>query len=230
MFHRSTIAAIGVFAAALIAAPASAQTYETRKPRRQFVTISYDWLHTEPLHFSEHPLQDLVGREVSAAQFETFDYRTADGEILIDVLEFRRRSNGAGVTIYPFGASTGATLALRASVENLPTIRLAFDGPGAPPAYTLTSARAYDLAAHIYVADHSPGWGLGSHAFFGGGVGRIRSAVRDGDRYFAEGGGGLSAGPIGVELSVKYAWNRLDDPVAHRFLTIPVAVRGTLSF
>ena len=80
------------------------------------------------------------------------------------------------------------------------------------------------------MADHAPGWGLGSHAFLGGGIGRIKSDARNGDRYFAEGGGGVSSGPIGVELSVKFAWNLFDDPVAHHFLTIPVTVRGTLSF
>ena len=63
-----------------------------------------------------------------------------------------------------------------------------------------------------------------------GGGGRIRSSLGDGTRIFAEGGGGLSSGPFGVELSVKFAWNRLDEPVVHRFLTIPITLRGTLSF
>jgi hypothetical protein len=62
------------------------------------------------------------------------------------------------------------------------------------------------------------------------GGGRIRSNIGDGTRVFAEGGGGISSGPFGVELSVKFAWNRLDEPVVHRFLTIPIALRGTLSF
>src|SRR5688500_1084933 len=44
---------------------ASAQTYEVvSKPRKHFVTLSYDWIYTEPLHFAEHPLSDLLGREV----------------------------------------------------------------------------------------------------------------------------------------------------------------------
>lgn len=229
MGHRlGIIVALVAFAAGAV--PAGAQTYSTKKPRRQFVTVSYDWLYTQPLHFAEHPLADLVGTPVSPAQFEDYDYRTSDGAILIDVLEFTRRTKGAGITLYPFGASVGATLALRASFEDLPEIRIAFAGEGAPAPYALTGARAYDVAAYIDVADHSPGWGLGSHAFLGGGVGRIRSDLSDGDRYFAEGGGGLSSGPLGVELSVKVAWNRLDKPVDHRFLTIPVTVRGTVSF
>ena len=47
---------------------------------------------------------------------------------------------------------------------------------------------------------------------------------------FAEGGGGLSSGPFGVELSVKFAWNHLTDPVDHHFITVPVTLRGTLTF
>ena len=84
--------------------------------------------------------------------------------------------------------------------------------------------------APIYVADRSPGWGLGSHAFVGGGIGPITSALSDGDRYFAEGGGGLSSGPIGVELAIKFALNHLTQPVDHRFFTVPITIRGTLTF
>ena len=208
----------------------SAQTYAAQRPRRQFISVSTAWLYTQPLHFAKYPLRDLTGSEVAAAQFEAYDYRSRDGAILIDVLEFTRRGRGAGVTVYPLGLSQGAALALRGSLEDLPLVRIAFSGPGAPPAYSLTGARAYDISALIYVADRSAGWGLGSHAFAGGGLGRIRSDAQKGDRFFAEGGGGLSAGPIGVELSVKFALNRLADPVDHRFLTVPITLRGTLSF
>jgi hypothetical protein len=215
---------------AAVAGSASAQTYAVSKPHRQFITVSYDWLNTQPLHFAEHPLADLAGREVAAAQFENYDYRTRDGAILINVLEFRRRGHGAGVTVYPLGLSVGPALALRASYEDLPVIRVAFAGPGAPPDYTLTGARAYDVSAALFIADHSSGWGPGSHAFVGAGAGRIDSDARDGRRYFAEGGGGITSGPVGVELSVKFAWNRLAEPVEHRFFTVPIAVRGTLTF
>jgi hypothetical protein len=209
---------------------ASAQVYQPRKPRRQFITVSTDWLHTQPLHFIEHPLQDLVGREVAAAQFETYDYRTRDEQILIDVLEFTRRGRGASVTVYPFGISVGPALAVRASVQDLPAIRIAFAGNGAPPNYALTGAHAYDFGAALYVADHAPGWGLGSHAFVGGGMGRIRSDLSDGDRVFAEGGGGLTVGPVGVDLAIKFGWNHLTGPVEHRFFTVPITLRGTLTF
>ena len=76
MRHRLVIvlSALAVLAGAW---PASAQTYSVQKPRRQFITVSYDWLYTQPLHFGEHPVEDLVGQEVSAAQFEDFDYPSA---------------------------------------------------------------------------------------------------------------------------------------------------------
>jgi hypothetical protein len=212
------------------ASPAAAQSYDVQQPRRQFVTVSLDWLNTEPLHFASEPLEDLVGREVASAQFEAYDYRTRDELILIDVLEFRKRNRAVSVAIYPFGLSVGTTIGVRGSIEELPTIRIAFTGEGAPPDYALTGARAYDLGAGLYVADRSSGWGLGSQAFVLGGLGRIRADGREGTRVFAEGGGGLSVGPFGVQLAVKFAWNRLREPVEHRFLTIPITLRGTLSF
>lgn len=227
--HRTRIFVCAV-AVLLGASAAGAQTYASRKPARAFVTLSYDWLYTQPLHFAEHPVADLVGRDVGAAQFEAYDYRTRDGAILIDVLRFQRRGHGAGITLYPFGLSVGGALGLRASMEDLPEIRIAFSGAGAPPEYALTGGRAYDVSAALFVSDRSPGWGLGSHAFVGGGIGKITSDGKHGDRYFAEGGGGLSSGPVGVELSVKFAWNHLTDPIEHRFLTVPITLRGTLSF
>ena len=211
-------------------APADAQTYAAAKPRRHFITVSVDWLHTQPLHFGDHPLQDLVGTEVAEAQRESYEYRTRDDRIQIDIVEFRRRNRGASVTLYPLGASQGATLALRGAYEQVPNIRIEFEGEGAPAAYALIGARAYDVGAAIHVSDRSPGWGLGSYAFVGGGAGRIRSDLGDGDRYFAEGGGGLTVGPLGVELAVKFAWNHLSAPVEHRFLTVPVTLRGTVTF
>ena len=214
----------------LAAVPASAQTYEARSPRRHFVTVSYDWHYTQPLHFAGHPLEDLLDREVASTQSGGYEYRTRDDATLIDVLEFSRRQQGASVTVFPLGVSQGPALALRGSIEPMPTIRLAFAGPAPFASYALTNARSLDAGAGVYVADRAPGFGLGSHAFVLGGVGRISSDLGDGSRYFAEGGGGLSVGPFGVDLSVKFAWNRLEDPVEHRFLTVPVTVRGTLTF
>jgi hypothetical protein len=219
-----------VFVATGFAASAEAQTYSIPKARRHFVTVSYDFLYSQPLHFDNHPLEDLVGQDVASAQLASYDYRTRDGAILIDVVEYKRRTRGAGITVYPFGMSVGPALAVRGSFEDLPIVRIAFDGTGAPPQYGFNGGRAYDLTLALYVADRSPGWGLGSHAFVGGGFGRIRGDERDGDRYFAEGGGGLSSGPFGVELSVRFAWNHFTEPVKHKFLTVPVTLRGTLTF
>ena len=224
---RAVLTALAILA---FAAAASAQDYTVEKPRRQFLTVSLDWLNTEPLHFASHPLEDLVGREVAAAQGEAYDYRTRDEQIQIDVVQFRKRNRAASVAVYPFGLSSGTTLGVRASIEQVPTIQIDFAGSGAPPSYALTGARAVDVGAGLYVADRSPGWGLGSQAFLIGGVGRLRSDQGEGTRLFAEGGGGLSVGPLGVQIAVKFAWNRLTEPVAHRFLTIPVTLRGTLSF
>ena len=68
---------IVVCVALLAPARASAQTYGDAKPRRQFVTVTVDWLNTQPLHFVEHPLEDLVGTAVAAAQFQNYEYRPA---------------------------------------------------------------------------------------------------------------------------------------------------------
>lgn len=226
---RSRICFLGV-ALLCIAGTTSAQTYSRNQARRHFVTVSVDFLYTQPLHFADHPLEDLLGRDVASAQGEDYDYRTRDGATAIDVVEFSRRTRGAGIAVYPFGMSSGPALMIRGSLETLPTIRLAFDGPAPFGQYELTDVRARDIAAGIIVADRSPGWGLGSHAFVVGGVGRITSGLGDGSRYFAEGGGGLDVGPLGVQLGVKFAWNSLSEPVTHKFLTIPVTLRGTLTF
>jgi hypothetical protein len=210
---------------------AAAQDYSVQKPRRQFVTISIDWMRSEPLHFASHPIEDLVGRPVATVHNEDHDYETRDGSIRIDVLEYRKRNRGFSAAIYPFGLSSGATLGIRVSAETMPTIRMNFSGEGAPAPYSLSGAKAHDVGIGLYVADRSPGFGLGAQAFIVGGIGRIDADDgREGTRTFAEGGGGLMVGPFGVQIAAKFAWNRLDEPVKHRFLTIPVTVRGTLSF
>ena len=225
---RYVVATLLVFG---IAVPAAAQTYTVTKPRKQFVTLSLDWMYTHPLHFADHPLEDLVGRPVASTQQEDFEYQTRDGDIRIDVREFRHRNRGLSVAVYPLGLTTGTTFGIRGSIEQVPTIRLDFDGAGAPPDYTLTGAVAYDIGAGLFVVDRSAGWGLGGQAFVIGGVGRIHADdERKGSRVFAEGGGGLLVGPFGVQLAVKFAWNRFEEPVEHKFLAIPITLRGTISF
>jgi hypothetical protein len=219
-------------AAALLAcwpAAAAAQTYVPVQARRQFITVSYNWLYTWPLHFAEHPVEDLVGRPVAGTDNPN-EYRSRDGSTLVNVLEFTRPGQGVGVTVYPFGLRAGPTLGVRGTIETMPDIRIAFEGPSLVEAYALTGATAYDVGVGLYVADRAPGWGLGGYAFAIGGIGRIRSDLGDGRRYFAEGGGGVQTGPIGFEISAKFGWNRMTEPVEHTFLTVPINMRATLSF
>lgn len=231
MIHQDVLrGALVLLALATLAVPAAAQTYSPERPRRQFFTVSIDWLNTEPLHFDSHPVEDLVGRDVATSHGEAHDYHTRDEQIFISVREFRRRNRAVSLAVYPFGLSSGTTLGIRGSIEQLPTIRIGFTGPEAPQDYALVDARAYDIGAGLFIADRSPGWGLGSQAFIVAGVGRIKADEREGSRLFAEGGGGLSVGPFGVQLAVKFAWNRLTEPVEHRFFTVPITLRGTLSF
>jgi len=227
--RRGTLPVITAALWLACAGAAAAQT-TAAKPRRQFITVSLDNSITEPLHFAKWPVEELVGREVAEAQREAYDYRSRDGLTTVDVMEFKKRGRGFGVTVYPFGMSVGSTLGLRLSREDLPVIRMVMSGPANVPAYALTDAYAVDVGAALVVADRSPGWGLGSHAFLGGGAGTIRSSLADGRRFFAEGGGGLSVGPFAVELAVKFALNRFDTPVQHQFLTVPISLRSSVSF
>jgi hypothetical protein len=213
----------------LVPLAAAAQTYSAPRARRQWITVSYDWQYTYPLHFAEFPLEDLVGTKVSSTD-PPYDYRTVDGSTFIDVLEFSRHSQALTLTVYPTGMSVGPTLGIRGSIEGLPNIRVNFDGPGTLDRYSFTDGIAYDIGAGVFVSDRAPGWGLGSYAFVLGGVGRVTSELLDGRRYFAEGGGGLQSGPVGFELSVKFGWNHLSEPVPHRFFTVPINFRATVSF
>ena len=225
---RARISFLFVLFAAL-AAPAAAQS-SGPSARRHFISLSYDWHYTQPLHFAKFPLEDFLGVDVATAQGQSYEYRTRNDATLIDVVEFSHRQQGLSVTLYPLGMNVGAALAIRGSIEPLPQIRLAFIGPAPFSSYVLTDTRSLDASVGVYVADRSPGWGLGSHAFVLGGIGKITGNSGGGNRYFAEGGGGLSSGPFGVDLSVKFAWNRLNEPIEHRFFTVPITLRGTLTF
>jgi hypothetical protein len=80
------------------------------------------------------------------------------------------------------------------------------------------------------MSDRSAGWGLGAHAFALGGVGNTKTDQMNGTRYFAEGGGGVTSGPFGVDISLKFSVNRFATPVPHTIYMIPISVRGTLTF
>lgn len=212
------------------ASVAAQGSYHAQHARRHFVSVSYDWLYVQPYGFDRHPLGDLLGQQVSEVHLQSFQYQTRDGATRVTVNDFQHRAQGFGVTLYPFGSSEGPALAIRGSIERLPTIRASFDGPSPAPTYELTNGRAADVAVGVDVADRSPGWGLGSHAFVLGGVGRAHAVQMDGTRYFAEGGGGVAAGPVGVDIAFKFVVNRFDMPVAHQIYMLPISVRGTLTF
>lgn len=225
-----TASALLVAAALAMATPAAAQSYEPARARRHFVSITYGWQFIQPMGFANHPLEELLGQEVNEVHLESFQYRTEDGQTLVNVLEYGKRGNDLGVTVYPLGSRVGATLALRGSIETLPDIRVSFTGPAPFPAYSLTGGRAYDVGAGIDVADRSPGFGLGAHAFIIGGIGRVETDELEGRRYFVEGGGGITSGPFGVDVAVKYAINTFTMPVTHSVHMLPISVRGTLTF
>jgi hypothetical protein len=136
---------------AALAAPegAAAQTYREPKARRHFISVSYERQYVQPYGFASHPLAELLGQDVNEVHLETFQYRTEDGATLVNVLEYGKRAAAIGATVYPFGSSTGATLAIRGSIETLPAIRVSFTGPAPMPAYILTGGRAMDLGVGI---------------------------------------------------------------------------------
>ena len=216
------------------AADVSAQTYRQFKPkaRKQWFAVSATWLNSMPLHLKDAPLEQLVGRELGTSQRKDWDYESrADGGLTtVDVLEDRRRARGLGLAVYPFGSATGPALMLKGSYETLSVFRAEIDGPSNVNSYNMTEGSAWDAGVGVIVADRAPGWGLGSHAYVVGGVGRIDTNLGNGTRVFGEGGGGLSIGPIGVELGVKFAYNKLKEPVEHGFYTVPITLRATVGF
>ena len=218
---------------AALAAPAVAeqsQPYRAPKARRHFVSVSYETQFVHPYGFAKHPLSELLGQPVDEVHLESFQYRTRDRQTVVNVVEYGKRATAIGATVYPFGSSVGATLAIRGSLETIPTIRVAFTGPAPSPTYELTNGRATDFSIGIDMSDRSPGWGIGAHAFIMGGIGRIRTDQLNGNRYFGEGGGGVTSGPFGIDVSVKFTVNRFSTPVPHSIYMVPVSVRGTVTF
>lgn len=226
-----TLAALWV-AGSLAAPPAAGtQPYQPAKARKRFVSLTVEQQSVQPSSFAQHPVQELLGgRRVEDVHLQPYQYRTRDQLTTVTVLEYRKPGYGIGATLYPFGSSEGATLALRGSIESMPTIHLSFEGEAPAPTYDLTGGRAVDVGVGIDMSDRSGGWGVGSHAFVIGGVGRAQTDQRDGTRYFGEGGGGIMFGPFGVDIAVKYIVTRFDLPETHELRTIPVCVRGTLTF
>jgi hypothetical protein len=206
------------------------RAYQAANPHRHFVSLSYERQYIQPYSFAKHPLAELLGQPVDEVHLEAFQYRTRDQLTQVTVQEYGKRADAIGLTIYPFGSSTGPTLAINGSISAVPDIRVAFAGPAPAPTYELTNGRAFDLGAGVDMSDRAPGWGLGAHAFLIGGIGHVHTDQLDGRRYFAEGGGGVSSGPFGVDISFKYTINRFSLPVTHSMHMIPISVRGTLTF
>lgn len=225
-----TAPALWLVAALAAPAPAQPAAYRQPKARKHFISVSYETQYVQPYGFAKHPLQELLGQHVSEVHLESFQYRTEDGRTRVNVVEYGKRTAAIGATVYPFGSSVGATLAIRGSIESLPPIRVRFDGPAPMPLYELTNGRATDLGVGIDMSDRAAGWGLGAHAFVLGGIGRAHTDQLDGRRYFVEGGGGITSGPLGVDIAFKYSINRFATPVTHSVHMIPISVRGTLTF
>lgn len=230
MLIQTLSAACLVAALAASTAEAQPRTYRAPQARRHFISITFDKQFVQPYSFGKHPLSELLGQPVDEVHLETFQYRTRDGKTTVNVLEYGKRATAIGATVYPFGSSVGATLAVRGSIETIPAIRAAFTGPAPSPAYELTNGRATDLAIGIDMSDRAPGWGLGAHAFILGGIGRLQTDQLNGNRYFGEGGGGVTTGPFGVDIAVKFVVNRFTTPVTHSIYMVPIIVRGTLTF
>jgi hypothetical protein len=225
-----TVSAVWMVAALVAAENPRPQTYNVPKPRPRFISVSFEKQYVQPSSFDKHPLAELLGQQVDEVHLENFQYRTHDQQTHVNVLEFGNRATAIGATVYPFGASVGATLAIRGSIESIPSVRVAFSGPAPSPTYELTNGRAVDLGAGVEMSDRAAGWGLGAHAFVIGGIGRAMTDQINGKRYFVEGGGGVMSGPFGVDISFKFVVNRFNTPVTHSVFMIPISVRGTLTF
>jgi hypothetical protein len=225
-----TVSTMWLVAALTSPAPAQAPAYQAAKARKHFISVSFERQFVQPFGFAKHPLAELLGQPVDEVHLESFQYRTRDQLTTVNVLEYGKRATAIGATVYPFGSSVGATLAIRGSIDSVPPIRVAFNGPAPSPTYELTNGRAMDVGVGIDMSDRAPGWGLGAHAFVIGGIGRLDTDQLDGRRYWVEGGGGVTSGPVGVDVSFKYSINRFTTPVTHSVHMIPISVRGTLTF
>jgi len=216
--------------AALASPAAQARPYQAQKARRHFVTIYAERQFVQGTAFSKHPLEELLGQEVNEVHLQSYQYRTKDNQTLVTVDEFGRRATAVGAVVYPFGSSEGPTLAIKGSLESIPNVRVSFTGPAPSPTYALTGGRGLDVGVGIDMSDRSPGWGLGSHAYVIGGLGRAITDQMNGKRYFIEGGGGVIFGALGFDVSFKYVSNSFTAPVHHSIRTIPIGVRLTLGF
>src|SRR5258708_35796644 len=177
-----------VWLVAALAAPERPQprAYQAPKARRHFVSV---WLArecVEPYAFHTQPLWDLLGQPVHEVHLESFQYRTQDNRTVVNVLEYGKRASEIGATVYPFGSSTGPTLAVHGSIETIPSIRVSFTGPAPSATYELTNGRATDVGVRLDMSARSPGWGLRAHAFLSCRGGRLETDTPNGHGHAAE--------------------------------------------
>ena len=207
-----------------------AQAAEPVQPRRQWVTFTLDWAYSHPLHFKERPLEQLARVELGETRQAAPDFRSGDGLTTVDILELERPIHGWSVAAYPFGARNGPSLMVRYAYETLPVTRFEIRNPAGSELYLLRDGSARDFSVGVIISDRQRGWGLGAHSFFLGGLGKLSGERGSGDRYLGEAGAGINVGPIGFQFAIKLAYNKLEDPRAHSFYTVPISLRGTLSF
>jgi hypothetical protein len=200
------------------------------EPRKQWVTITLDWAYSRPLHFKERPLEQLAGVELGESRQAEPEFRSEDGLTTVDIFELSRPVHGWSVSAYPLGAGNGPSLMVRYAYETLPVTRFEIRNPSGSELYLLRDGSSKDFGVGVIVSDRQRGWGLGAHSFFLAGFGRLSGERGSGDRYFGEAGAGINVGPLGFQFAVKLAYNKLADPRTHRFFTVPIALRGTLSF
>src|SRR6185436_17216421 len=130
-----TLATLGVACAIAVPAAAQSQVYQPTKARKHFISVTFDRVYVQPYSFAKYPLEQLLGQRVNEVHLQDHQYETQDGLTKVTVLDYGKRASGFGATVYPFGSSSGATLAIRASVESMPDIRVSFSGPAPSPAY-----------------------------------------------------------------------------------------------
>jgi hypothetical protein len=217
-------------AASLAAQAPQARPYQAQKARRHFITVYAERQFVQASGFEKHPLEELLGQDVNEVHLQSYHYRTKDNQTLITVDDYGRRATAIGATIYPFGSSEGATLAIKGSLESIPDVRVSFSGPAPSPTYALTGGRALDVGVGIDMSDRARGWALGTHAYVIGGIGRANTDQMKGRRYFVEGGGGVMFGALGLDIAFKYVANTFTVPVDHSVRAIPISLRATLSF
>lgn len=198
--------------------------------RRQFMTLTVDWMNVYPLHFKKYPLEQLAEVPLDW-DYQRGGYHSGDRSISITNTKFEHRNRGVGIMVYPFGLKEGTTLAVRANYETLPTISFVINSPEGQERYDLKKGQVYNLGIGAISGGRSGGWGLGAYSFIIVGKGWINEPRGNGRRYFVEAGGRVTTGPLGIEIFFGVANNKLFNPRPHSFFTVvPFGLRAMVTF